>query len=107
LAETIAHCHHEKWDGGCYLRGLRGNAIPEAARTVALADVYDALTHVRPYKRAWMHKAAVTEIQRLSGTHFDPTLVDQFATMINQLRKKFPGDAFDKHLSQAGDESEF
>jgi putative two-component system response regulator len=107
LAETIAHCHHEKWDGSGYPRGLRGDAIPEAARIVALADVYDTLTHVRPYRRAWTHKAAITEIQKLSGTHFDPTLVDQFVPMLNQLRKKFPGDAFDKHLSQAGDESEF
>jgi putative two-component system response regulator len=106
-AETIAHCHHEKWDGSGYPRGLRGDAIPEAARIVALADVYDTLTHVRPYKRAWTHKAAITEIQKLSGTHFDPKLVDQFVPMLNQLRKKFPGNAFDKHLSQAGEESEF
>jgi putative two-component system response regulator len=107
LAETIAHCHREKWDGSGYPRGLKGDAIPEAARIVALADVYDTLTHVRPYKRAWTHKAAITEIQKLSGTHFDPTLVDHFVLMLNQLRKKFPGAAFDKHLSKAGDESEF
>jgi putative two-component system response regulator len=107
LAEAIAQCHHEKWDGSGYPRGLKGDAIPEAARIVALADVYDTLTHVRPYKRAWTHKAAITEIQKLSGTHFDPTLVDRFIPMLNQLRKKFPDDAFDKHLSQAGNESEF
>jgi putative two-component system response regulator len=107
LAETIAHCHHEKWDGSGYPRGLKGDAIPEAARIVALVDVYDTLTHVRPYKRAWTHKATITEIQRLSGTHFDPTLVDLFVPMLNQLRKKFSGDAFDKHLSKAGEESEF
>jgi HD-GYP domain-containing protein (c-di-GMP phosphodiesterase class II) len=107
LAEAIAHCHHEKWDGSGYPRGLKGDAIPEAARIVALCDVYDTLTHARPYKCAWTHKATITEIQKRSGTHFDPTLVDQFVPMLNQLRKKFPGDAFDKHLSQAGDESEF
>jgi putative two-component system response regulator len=109
LTETIAQCHHEKWDGSGYPRGLKGDVIPAisvAARIVALADVYDTLTHVRPYKHAWTHKAAITEIQKLSGTHFDPKLVDHFVPMLNQLRKKFPGDAFDKHLSQAGDESE-
>jgi putative two-component system response regulator len=107
MAEDIALHHHEKWDGSGYPHGLKGDAIPEAARIVALADVYDTLTHVRPYKRAWTHKAAITEIQKLSGTHFDPTLVDQFVPMLNQLRKKFPGAAFDKHLSKAGEESEF
>jgi response regulator RpfG family c-di-GMP phosphodiesterase len=107
LTETIAQCHHEKWDGSGYPRGLQGDAIPEAARIVALADVYDMLTYVLPFERAWTHKAAITEIQKLSGTHFDPTLVDPFVPMRNQLRKKFPGDAFDKHLSQADDESEF
>jgi putative two-component system response regulator len=78
--------------------GLKCEAIPEAARIVVLADVYDRLNHVRPYKRAWTRKAAITELQKLSCTHLDPTLVGRFVQMLNQFRKKFPGNAFDKHL---------
>jgi putative two-component system response regulator len=107
LAEDIAHCHHEKWDGSGYPRGLKADAIPLAARIVALADVYDTLTHARPYKGAWSHKEAVTEIKRLSGAHFDSKLVALFVPMVNQLRKQFSGDAFDEHLSRAGNESSF
>jgi hypothetical protein len=107
LSETIARRHNEKWDVSGYTRGLKGEATPEAALIVVIADVYDTLAQVRPFKRAWTQKIAITEIQKLSGTHFDPALVDPFVPMRNQLRKKFPGDAFDKHLSQAGDESEF
>lgn len=77
-AEEIAACHHEWWDGSGYPAGLAGNAIPLTARIVAVADVFDALTHERPYKHAWPVGAAVEEIRRLSGHQFDPQVVEAF-----------------------------
>ena len=76
LAEEIALAHHERWDGAGYPLGLAGEAIPEAARIVAVADVLDALTHARPYKRAWSLEEALAEIGRGSGRHFDPRVVE-------------------------------
>jgi len=81
LALEIAVSHHEKWDGTGYPRGLKGEEIPLAARIVAVADVYDALTHERPYKAAWSHEDAVTEIVSQSGKHFDPEIVDRFVLL--------------------------
>lgn len=78
LAEEIARCHHEWWDGTGYPNQLRGEDIPISGRIVAVADVYDALTHDRPYKRAWTIEQAGNEIASLSGTQFDPTVVDAF-----------------------------
>jgi putative two-component system response regulator len=78
LAETIALCHHEWWDGTGYPRGLIGPEIPMCARIVAVADVFDALTHSRPYKSAWPVDAAVAEIQKLSDMQFDPPIVETF-----------------------------
>ncbi len=75
LAETIAAAHHERWDGQGYPHRLAGTDIPLAARIVAVADVLDALTHERPYKRAWSVNEALAEIERCSGTHFDPDIV--------------------------------
>jgi PAS domain S-box-containing protein len=77
-AEAIAGAHHEWWDGGGYPRGLRGEEIPLCARIVALADVFDALTHARPYKEPWAVAEAVAEIRRLRGRQFDPRVVDAF-----------------------------
>jgi len=77
LAEQVALTHHERWDGTGYL-GLVGEQIPLSARIVSVADVYDALTSVRPYKDAWPHERAVEEITSLSGCHFDPKVVDAF-----------------------------
>ena len=77
LAEKIARFHHERWDGGGYL-GLAGEAIPLCARIVSVADVFDALTHARPYKRAWPIAEAVAEIVSKSGTQFDPAVVSAF-----------------------------
>ncbi len=77
VKELAVH-HHEKWDGTGYPHQLKGEDIPLACRIVALADMYDALTNVRPYKRAWSHEEAVAEIIRLSGSHFDPKVVDAF-----------------------------
>ena len=78
LAERIALTHHENWDGSGYPNGLAGEQIPIAGRVVALADVFDALTHDRPYKKSWDREAAVAEIVRLSGSKFDPAVVAAF-----------------------------
>lgn len=78
MAEQIARCHHERWDGTGYPRGLRGEEIPIAARIVAVVDVWDALTHERPYKHAWSIKEAAAELRLQAGRHFDPRVVDAF-----------------------------
>lgn len=78
MAREVALSHHEKWDGSGYPRGLQGEAIPIAARIVALADVFDALTSERPYKKAWSVDDAIALIRDQSGHHFDPRLVDAF-----------------------------
>jgi putative two-component system response regulator len=77
LSEEIAMYHHERWDGRGY-EGISGDAIPIAGRIVSVADVFDALTHSRPYKEAWTTEDAVAEISRQSGTQFDPQVVDAF-----------------------------
>ena len=78
LARDIALHHHERWDGSGYPHGLAGNDIPLSARVVALADVYDALRSLRPYKPARSHAYSVAEICRDKGSHFDPHIVDAF-----------------------------
>ena len=78
LAREIAISHHEKWDGSGYPNGLKGEDIPQAGRIAALADVFDALTSERPYKKAWTIDAAVALIKDNSGKHFDPELVEVF-----------------------------
>ena len=78
MARLIALCHHEKWDGSGYPRGLAGEDIPIEARIVAIADVFDALTSARPYKPAWPVEDAVAFLRGESGRHFDPHLVDLF-----------------------------
>jgi putative two-component system response regulator len=80
-AETIAGAHHERWDGRGYPSGRAGEEIPLAARLVAVADVFDALAHERPYKEAWAVPLAVEEIARLAGTHFDPDVAQAFARL--------------------------
>ncbi len=106
LAEVIALNHHEKWDGTGYPKGLKGDEIPEVARIAALADVYDALTHVRSYKHAWTHAEAVVEIERTSGTHFEPRMVTAFVALVDHLRRAH-GEAFDDYLSEGGKHSTF
>lgn len=76
LAEEIALNHHERWDGLGYPRGLAGEAIPVSGRVVAVADVFDALTHGRPYKVAWTVREALAEIEAQAGTQFDPAVVE-------------------------------
>jgi putative two-component system response regulator len=81
LAQSIALTHHERWDGTGYPRNLRGARIPLAGRIVAIADTFDALTHVRPYKEAWMVTTALSEIAAQRGLQFDPAVVDAFLAM--------------------------
>ncbi len=81
LAERIAITHHERWDGRGYPTGLRGADIPLVARIVSVADVFDALTHERPYKGAWPVADAVGEIRVQAGRQFDPAVVEVFATL--------------------------
>ncbi len=77
-ALDIPYCHHEKWDGSGYPRGLKGEQIPLAARIFAVVDVWDALLSDRPYRPAWSKSKALTYIQSLAGTHFDPKVVSVF-----------------------------
>ncbi len=81
LAETIALTHHERWDGRGYDR-MRGEDIPLVGRIVAVADVFDSLTHERPYKRAFTIDESVDEILRGRGEHFDPNVVDAFSRLL-------------------------
>ncbi len=85
LAKEIAHCHHEKWDGTGYPRGLKGEDIPLAGRIMAVADVYDALVSERVYKPAMSHSDAVTIITGESGKHFDPAVVAAFGDVAPQF----------------------
>jgi len=77
-AREIARSHHECWDGSGYPDGLEGESIPLAARIVIVSDVFDALTHTRPYKSAWPRQKALTEMKRLSGRFFDPEILEVF-----------------------------
>jgi putative two-component system response regulator len=81
LARDIARTHHERWDGQGYLKGLAGEDIPLAGRITAIADVFDALTHDRPYKPAWELDRALNEIAAQAGRQFDPRLVEAFASI--------------------------
>lgn len=84
MAETIALAHHERWDGSGYPQGLSGDAIPIEGQIVGVADVFDALTHARPYKAAWPVQETLSEFQRIRGAHFSPTLTDAFMTLPHQ-----------------------
>ena len=81
MAAVIAATHHERWDGTGYPEGLAGEAIPLVGRVVAVADVFDALTHDRPYKSAWPVEQAIAEIQHAAGSQFDARVVAAFLTM--------------------------
>ena len=78
LALDIPYCHHEKWDGTGYPRGVKGDQIPLTARVFAVVDVWDALTSDRPYRAAWTEEEAGKYIHRSSGTHFEPQVVEIF-----------------------------
>lgn len=77
-ALDIPLCHHEKWDGTGYPRGLKGEEIPLSARLFAVVDVWDALTSARPYRPAWTHEDALQYIREQAGKHFDPAIVEFF-----------------------------
>jgi PAS domain S-box-containing protein len=92
LAEQIAGTHHERWDGTGYPARLAGDAIPIAGRIVAVADVFDALTHSRPYKEAWPRADALAELARQRGRQFDPQVIDAFFALEREAQ---PPDAAD------------
>jgi PAS domain S-box-containing protein len=85
MAAVIAATHHERWDGAGYPKALAGEEIPLVGRIVAVADVFDALIHDRPYKAAWPLELAIEEIARGSGTQFDPRVVTAFMSLRNDL----------------------
>ncbi len=78
----IPYCHHEKWDGSGYPRGLKHEEIPLTARIFAVADVWDALTSNRPYREAWSQERALAYLRDQSGVHFDPAVVAAFETLL-------------------------
>jgi putative two-component system response regulator len=84
MALSIAYTHHERWDGLGYPLGLVGDEIPIEGRIVAVADVFDALIHARPYKEAWRVEEALAEIERQAGSQFDPAVVTAFTELHRQ-----------------------
>jgi len=96
-ALDIPYCHHEKWDGSVYPRGLRGEEIPQAAHIFAVVDVYDALTADRPYRRAWAPGRALEHIRSEAGKHFEPQVVEAFLDLVEG------GDQASRHPYRAYD----
>lgn len=92
---SIIRSHHEKWDGSGYPDGLKENDIPFFARIVAVADVYDALTSERSYRKAWTHSEAMKYLKENKGTHFDPQCVDAWEQLClrNPSVYKYPSKA--------------
>ena len=84
LARDVVTAHHERYDGGGYPRGLRGEQIPVAARIFAVVDAFDAMTNDRPYRRAVSTEQAIGELRAQTGTQFDPAVVEAFAALIEQ-----------------------
>jgi len=82
-ALDIPYCHHEKWNGTGYPRGLKGEEIPVSARIFAVVDVWDALTSDRPYRKAWSEAETLAYIREQAGEHFDPQVVDAFLSLID------------------------
>jgi putative two-component system response regulator len=93
LAAEIARTHHERWDGNGYVAGLQGDEIPLSGRITALSDVWDTLTHERPYKPAWSEDRALAEIDRESGSHFDPRVVEAFHKIDRRALNELPAAA--------------
>lgn len=88
-ALDIPYCHHEKWDGTGYPRGLKGTEIPLSARVFSVVDVYDALISDRPYRPAWPEEKALAYIKERAGTEFDPAVVDAFVELANEELDSF------------------
>jgi HD-GYP domain-containing protein (c-di-GMP phosphodiesterase class II) len=82
------HLHHERWDGRGYPLGLKGNDVPAIARIVSVADTYDAMTSDRAYRRALPHEVAIGEIERCSGSQFDPNIALDFTGGIDTFREE-------------------
>jgi PAS domain S-box-containing protein len=80
----VPYCHHERWDGSGYPRGLKGEAIPLAARIFAVVDVWDALTSDRPYRPAWSKQSTVEYLRAQAGVHFDPKVVKAFLGLVGE-----------------------
>jgi putative two-component system response regulator len=100
LAAIIAHSHHERFDGTGYPNGLKGEDIPLVGRIVAVADVFDALTSVRPYKKAWALEDAQKYLHDNSGSHFDPACVDALMRRwddVLQIRERFCDPERNRH----------
>ena len=83
-ALNIPYCHHEKWDGTGYPRGMTGTQIPLEARLFAIVDVWDAITADRPYRKGWPRKKALKYVREQSGKHFDPKMVEIFLQEIGE-----------------------
>jgi putative two-component system response regulator len=105
LAEEVAHYHHERWDGSGYPDGLKGKQIPLPARIVAIADVFDALTHVHSYAAPRSVNRALDEIKRLRGSHFDPDQADAFLDLVKRLNAEH--DDLDAFLARESRNSSF
>jgi len=84
----IPYCHHEKWDGSGYPRGLKGEEIPFAARIFAVMDVWDGLVSRRPYHEPWSENEALSYIKANSGIHFDPKVVTEFLLFYEEEMKQ-------------------
>jgi HD-GYP domain-containing protein (c-di-GMP phosphodiesterase class II) len=87
-ALDIPYCHHEKWDGTGYPRGLRGEQIPMVARVFAVIDVWDALRSNRPYREAWPDDKVIEYLCAESGKHFDPRVIDVFMNLVSKLNNQ-------------------
>ncbi len=92
-ALDIPYCHHERWDGSGYPRGLKGEEIPLAARIFAVVDVWDALRSPRPYREAWPEDKVRQYLRRQAGKQLDPRVVEKFLAMIDGLLETLPPDA--------------
>ena len=104
MARSVALSHHEKWDGSGYPQALKGQEIPLEGRIIAIADVFDALTSIRPYKQAWTVEAAFGLLREQAGRHFDPALVELFITLLPEIAtiKRRHSEIEVGHLDAAG-----
>jgi len=100
-AAEIVHCHHERFDGKGYPRGLAGDEVPLGARVFAVADAFDAMTSDRPYRKALPPEMAREEIVRHSGTQFDPEVVQAFLLVYDQIAKKAAAERKEEHARAA------
>jgi CHASE2 domain-containing sensor protein len=105
MAEEIALTHHERWDGSGYPRGLRGDEIPIPGRICAIVDVFDALMSARTYKDAWTLDAALDELRKGRGTHFDPELLDTFIELAPQVLRDLTDRGLVAYAPRSGEEA--